>query len=109
MSVRLVVDFRLKTGAREELTRAYHDLAQVAGRQPGLIEHQLCQSLDDPDRWLVISEWETLDASTSWDRSDDHRRLLAPMRACFEQASRAAFEIRDGVDRDRPSPGAVTS
>jgi len=105
----MVVDVRVKPGAREELVRTYHDLAQVASRQPGLIEHQLCESLDDPDRWLVVSEWETIEASTSWDRSDDHRRLLAPMRACFEQASRSAFEIRDGIDRRGARPGAVPS
>jgi heme oxygenase (mycobilin-producing) len=99
MSVRMVVDVRAKPGSQEELARAYAALCERAAGQPGLISHQLCESVDDPERWLVISEWDTLEASTAWDRSEDHARLLAPMRACFAQASRAGFLVRDGVTR----------
>lgn len=97
MSVRMIVDVRVKPGSQEELTRAYHELVQTASQQPGFIDHQLCEALDDPERWLVISEWETLEASTSWDRSEEHARLLGPMRACFAQASRVGAEVRDGA------------
>jgi heme-degrading monooxygenase HmoA len=93
----MLVDVRVKPGTQEELTRAYAALRERAAREAGLISHQLCQSIDDPDRWLVISEWETPEASTAWDRSEDHARLLAPMRACFAQATRAGFQVRDGV------------
>jgi heme-degrading monooxygenase HmoA len=99
MSVRMIVDVRVKPGSQEELARAYHELAQTASQQPGFVGHQLCEALDDPERWLVISEWETLEASTAWDRSEVHGRLLAPMRACFAQASRVGAEVRDGVSR----------
>lgn len=97
MSVRLIVDVRIKEGTGEELRGAYAELVARASQQPGLLGHQLCQSIDDPDRWMVISEWESMEQSTAWDRSDDHVRLLAPMRACFAQATRVAFEVRDGV------------
>ena len=97
MSVRLIVDVRVKPGSQDELTRAYAELRARVQEQPGLIGHQLCEAIDDPERWLVISEWDSLETSTAWDRSGDHARLLAPMRACFAQASRAAFEVRDGA------------
>jgi heme-degrading monooxygenase HmoA len=99
MSVRLVVDVRVKADAQEELAQAYAALVKRAADQQGLIAHQLCQALEDPERWLIISEWESIEASTAWDRSEEHGRLLAPMRACFAQASRAAFEVRDGTGR----------
>jgi heme-degrading monooxygenase HmoA len=97
MSIRLVVDVRIKPGSRDELVRAYGALRERATRAPGFISHQLCEALDDPERWLVTSEWETLEASNAWDRSEDHARLLAPMRVCFASASRAALEVRAGV------------
>jgi len=97
MSVKMVVDVRVHEDAQSELARAYRALRERAEREPGLISHQLCQSAEDPERWLVISEWESAEASSSWDRSEDHARLLAPMRACFAQASRGAFEIRDST------------
>jgi heme-degrading monooxygenase HmoA len=103
MSVRLVVDVRIKDGTADDLQTAYAALVARAAQEPGLIAHQLCQSADEPDRWLVISEWRSLEESTAWDRSEDHGRLLAPMRACFASAGRAAFEVRDGLDTGGPS------
>jgi heme-degrading monooxygenase HmoA len=97
MSVRLVVDVRVKPGMRDDLVRAYAALRERAVREPGLISHQLCEASGDPDRWLVTSEWETIEQSTEWDRSDEHRQLLEPLRECFAQASRAAFEVRTGA------------
>jgi heme-degrading monooxygenase HmoA len=97
MSVRLVVDVRVKPGTQDQLTQAYGALVERAAAQSGLIAHQLCQSLDDPERWLVISEWNSLEESVAWDRSEDHGRLLAPMRECFAQATRGAFAVRAGV------------
>ena len=97
MSVRLVVDVRIKPGSRDELRSAYAALRARVAQEPGLIGHQLCQSSDDEERWLVISEWESLESSNAWDASEDHARLLAPLRACFAQANRSSFNVRDGV------------
>ena len=99
MSVKMIVDVRVKPGSREELLRAYRALRARAEQEPALISHQLCESSEDPERFMVISEWDSAQASSDWDRSEDHARLLAPMRACFAQASRAAFQVRDGVRR----------
>jgi heme-degrading monooxygenase HmoA len=99
---------RVKPGSQEELARAYHELVQTASRQPGFIGHQLCESLDDPERWLVTSEWESIEASTAWDRSEEHAKLLGPMRACFAQAARGAFDVRDGAEATAPE-GVDTS
>lgn len=101
MSVRMVVDVRVKDESAGELRSAYAALVARAASEPGLIEHQLCQSLEEPDRWLVISEWETLEQSIAWDRSEDHARLLAPMRACFAQVARGGFRVIDGVGGER--------
>ncbi len=97
MSVRLVVDVRIKPGSRDELLSAYAALRARAAQEPGLIGHQLCESSEDGERWLVISEWESIERSGAWDASEDHARLLAPLRACFAQASRSSFHVRDGV------------
>jgi heme-degrading monooxygenase HmoA len=97
--VRFILDVRIKPGRREDLARAYAALRQRVEQAPGLLGHQLCESIDDPERWLVISEWESLEASTAWDRSDEHARLIAPMRDCFAEAGSTKFAVRDGAGR----------
>jgi heme-degrading monooxygenase HmoA len=93
----MIVDVRVRPGTEEDLRRAYRALRERAEREPGLIGHQLCESADGDGRWLVISEWESMEASRSWDASEDHARLLAPMRACFAEATRSSFLVRDGA------------
>jgi heme oxygenase (mycobilin-producing) len=97
MSVRLIVDVRIKPGTRDELLSAYAALRERVAKESGLIGHQLCETADDGERWLVISEWASIEFSDGWDASEDHARLLAPMRACFAQASRSTFNVRDGI------------
>lgn len=97
MSIRLVVDVRIKPGSRDELLSAYAALRARVAQEPGLIGHQLCESSDESEHWLIISEWESMELSNGWDASEDHARLLAPLRACFAQASRSSFDVRDGV------------
>jgi heme-degrading monooxygenase HmoA len=97
MSVRLVVDVRIKPESRDQLLSAYAALRERVEQEPGLVGHQLCESTDDGERWLVISEWDSIESSGAWDASEDHARLLGPMRACFAQASRSSFTVRDGA------------
>jgi len=97
VSVRFILDARVKPGCQGDLQRAYAALRERVERAPGLLGHQLCESIDDPERWLVISEWDSLDASAAWDKSDEHARLIGPIRACFVQAQAARLEVRDGL------------
>lgn len=96
-----VLDVRVKPGSEQALRRAYAALAERVRTQPGLISHSLCQTVEDPERWLVISSWETVEASDSWDQSAEHTRLIGPMRACFASAQRTKFEVRDGARAPR--------
>lgn len=97
MSVRFILDVQLKSDHRDQLLSAYAALRDRVQGQPGLRGHQLCESLDDPAHWLVISEWDSLEASSTWDRSDEHAELIGPMRACFARASASKYDVRDGV------------
>lgn len=99
MSVRFVLDVRTQPGSRNDLLRAYAAIRARVSQEPGLISHQLCQSTDDPERWLITSEWQSLEASSRWDRSDEHDRLTGPLRACFASASSTKLEVLDGVHR----------
>jgi heme-degrading monooxygenase HmoA len=96
VSVRFLLDVRIKPGSRDDLLHAYAELRKRVASAPGLIDHQLCEAIDDPEHWLVISEWDSLEASTAWDRSEEHARLIGPMRACYTQAAPTKFEVRAG-------------
>jgi heme-degrading monooxygenase HmoA len=95
---RFVLEFQVSPGGEEDVQRAYSALrARLEQGVPGLLGHQLCQNVDDPQRFIITSEWEDLEASTSWDRSAEHDELVKPLRQCFEEAGSAKYMVRDGL------------
>jgi heme oxygenase (mycobilin-producing) len=97
---RFVLEFQVSPGREDDVIRAYGALrARLERGVPGLLGHQLCQNVDDPGRFIITSEWEDIEASTSWDRSEEHNELVGPIRACFERAGSTKYEVRDGLAR----------
>jgi heme-degrading monooxygenase HmoA len=97
---RFVLEFEVASGREEDVIRAYGALrTRLEQGVPGLLGHQLCQSIDEPRRFIITSEWEDVAASASWDRSAEHDALVKPIRACFERAGSAKYEVRDGLAR----------
>lgn len=98
MPARFVLEFQVSPGREDDAIRAYAALrARLEQGVPGLRGHQLCQNADDPERFIITSEWDDLAASSSWDRSAEHDELVAPLRACFARASSTKYEVRDGL------------
>ena len=98
MRARFILDVVVAHGREEDLKRAYAALRQrLEQGVPGLLGHQLTQNVDDPSRWIITSEWESIEDSTSWDRSEEHNRLVGPVRACFERASSTKYLVQDGL------------
>jgi heme-degrading monooxygenase HmoA len=100
VSARFVLEFQVVPGREDDVMRAYEALrARLEQGVPGLLGHQLCQNVEDPQRFIITSEWEDIEASTRWDRSDEHNKLVGPIRDCFERAASTKFEVRDGLAR----------
>jgi heme-degrading monooxygenase HmoA len=96
VTARFTLAVRLKPGREEDLMRAYDALRRRVVAAEGLVGHQLCQSLDDPERWLITSEWESVEASSAWDRSSEHDALTGPLRDCWQAAEATKYVVRLG-------------
>jgi heme-degrading monooxygenase HmoA len=93
---RVVFVLQLKPGTSEQFLEAYeairHDVAQGVR---GHIVDQVCQSPDDPDAWLITSEWESLDDFLAWEAPEEHRELAKPLRDCFAEARSLKYVVRE--------------
>jgi heme-degrading monooxygenase HmoA len=90
MTARFVLEVHLKAGREDDLLAAYSALrSRLEQGVDGLISHQLCQSVDDADTWIITSEWDSLEASSHWDRSEEHDALVRPLRECWDRAADA--------------------
>lgn len=96
MKGRVVFLIRLKPGLEAEFLRAYESIRhEVAQGVKGHLVDQVCQSPTDPDQWLITSEWESLDDFLAWERTEEHRELVKPMRECMAEARSLKFVVRE--------------
>jgi heme-degrading monooxygenase HmoA len=96
MKGRVVFLIRIKPGMEEEFLRAYESIRHlVAQGVKGHLVDQVCQSPSDPDSWAITSEWESLDDFLAWERTEEHRELVKPMRECMAEAKSLKFVVRE--------------
>jgi heme-degrading monooxygenase HmoA len=93
--VRFLLRVRVPKDRKEEFLARYAALARrIEDGLPGHIAHELCQSQEDPERWAIVSRWESLEASRAWEQSADHKALTMPLRDCWVEAERSAYVVR---------------
>ncbi|GLY75512.1 antibiotic biosynthesis monooxygenase family protein [Actinoallomurus iriomotensis] len=59
---------------------AYHRISRDLQGTPGLIGNELLRSVAEHGDFVVMSEWESLDAFRSWEAGAAHRQVTAPLR-----------------------------
>ena len=95
MKGRVVFLIKLKPGTQEQFLEAYEGIRhEVAEGVKGHIVDQVCQSPEDPDSWLITSEWESLDDFLAWESKEEHRDQAKPMRECFAEARSLKFDVQ---------------
>lgn len=87
-----------------DFLRAYERIRyEVADGVAGHIVDQVCQSPQNPEQWLITSEWDSLADFEAWEASPGHRTLVRPMRECMSSATSMRFAVRLQTSRT-PTP-----
>lgn len=101
---RVVFRVRVPADRRDAFLRAYEAIRyEVAEGVPGHLVDQVCEAPGDPEEWLITSEWESLAAFEAWERSEEHRALVAPLRDCMTEARSHRYVVRAETRRRRQS------
>lgn len=77
---RVLVFAQCPEGGAEALTRAYRQISHELDGTPGLLGNELLRSEGEPGGYVVMSEWQDVDAFRSWEQGVTHRRVTAPLR-----------------------------
>lgn len=103
--LRVVLLLDVRSGAEERFLRAYDELCQQVASVPGHLSDQLCQSIEDPSKWLITSEWESAPPFLAWVDSEAHREMVKPMHGCVEDTR----SLRFGILRETDHRGGATT
>ena len=94
-SDRLSVVFALKVieGGEEGFLETYEQIRKSVARTPGHIIDRLGEPVDDSRQWVITSEWETPEHFFSWQQSEEHRALVAPLRDWVDSRQSLRFKV----------------
>jgi heme-degrading monooxygenase HmoA len=88
-----MVQVTIHEGVEEEFERTFRAIAPEIDTAPGLIQHQVVRSLDDPLKYIMLSEWETVENFDTWEKTTGHRQLVAPLTKMWYGAQIRKFHV----------------
>lgn len=59
------------SGQTDEFELAFKEAQQIISRMPGYINHELQRCIENPDQYLLLVRWETLEDHTVGFRGSD--------------------------------------
>ncbi len=86
--VKVLVERKIAGKNVGEIVRLLRQLRVQAMQQPGYISGETLHSADDPNFYLVISTWESMDHWQSWFKNSLREKLAAEIDAYLESPTR---------------------
>jgi heme-degrading monooxygenase HmoA len=94
MSVRVMVFATIQTGQNAVFESAYRTVTAAVAGTPGHLRDELLRDSDRPDRYILLSEWESIEAFRAWEDAPIHRELATPMRPYWAgRVERTIFDV----------------
>ena len=75
MAVKIIIKRRVQTDKEADLLPLLNKLRSSAVTESGYISGETMRSVDDPEEYLVISTWKSLDSWREWESSEQRRKI----------------------------------
>ena len=95
MPIQVIIKRKWETDKPEALIPLLTELRSLAEKQPGYISGETLRSLNDPDKYLVFSKWETVDDWKNWLQSKERRDLQGEVDSLIGE--RTFYELFEPV------------
>ena len=76
MTIKAIIELQAKPGIRDELLKALEAIEGERENAPGFLGFSRYEVIDDPDKLIEISEWETREARQIWLEKSTESGLL---------------------------------
>ncbi len=80
-------------GDPDAVWSAYHDISTRLAGTIGLVRNALLEQVDGSGRFVVLSEWSSMDAFRDWEATAGHRVVTAPLRPYQDATGGSTFGI----------------
>jgi len=82
--VKVLLERTIKGKHVDKIVRLLRQIRVLAMQQPGYISGETLHSVDDPNYYLVISTWESLDHWQAWFHNQERIKLQSEIDSYLE-------------------------
>jgi len=107
MPTRVMVFAAIRPGQEEAFEAAYRTVTAAVKGTPGHIRDELLRDCDRPGRYVLLSEWESVEAFRAWEDAPIHPEMTTPMRPYWAgRVERTIFDVAARLDGVLTGPNA---
>ena len=75
MAIRVLIERQVEAGQEPKLQHLLMDLRTKAMHAKGYISGETLRSLNDPNRFLVISNWSSIEEWKAWEADSERKKV----------------------------------
>ena len=91
--VRATLYMKVKEGRGQEFERVWREIAEEVRKAPGNIRQALTRDPEDPDSFVVTSDWSSREVFGEFERSPEQDDLTAPIRELRASARMTVHDL----------------
>ena len=100
MAARMMVFAKIKPGEEEAFEAAFAEVTRKVKGTSGHVKDELLRDVtepvkeDEPRNYILLSEWESVDAFLAWEDAPIHMQTTTPMRPHWAgRVERRMYEV----------------
>ena len=75
MAVKIIIDRKVKKGKESDLAKLVRGLRAKAISSKGYVSGETLRALDDPNNYIVISTWQSVEDWINWEKDPERKRI----------------------------------
>jgi heme-degrading monooxygenase HmoA len=91
--IRATLTMKVKVGREADFEQVWRSVAEHTRLAPGNLRQALLRDAEDPGLFVITSDWESREAFTRFERSDEQDRLTAPLREMRESVRMTVYQL----------------
>jgi heme-degrading monooxygenase HmoA len=96
--VRATLQMKVKDGRGPDFERAWRAIADEVRSAPGNVRQTLSRDPQDPDSFVVTSDWSSREEFSEFERSPEQDELTAPLRELRSSAQMTVHDLLIDID-----------
>jgi heme oxygenase (mycobilin-producing) len=93
MTVRVIIDRKVKQGDEVELFDLLKELRSKAISSEGYISGETLRALSDPHNYVVVSTWQSKDDWEKWEKTTERKRIHTRIEKLMQRPTRTKIYV----------------